>query len=255
MIPIRTATRRLLVITLLIATTPLSRSQSPGAAGSGNPDKVWSGSFGGGLSLTTGNTETLNYNLTFNSLRDAKGRNRMKFTGLYLRGQQDGEANIDRLTLGFRDDFTLSDNTFFFGGIRYARDRFKEIDYLVNPVGGLGYKLADSEELKLELGAGAGVFWEQDTNQLLDRGGSLNAGQELTWVISPSARLEQSVSGLWKMEDLADALYSFQIGLVTSITSHVELKVEFRDDYQARPPSPATLSNDTATLVSFVFKF
>ena len=61
---------------------------------------VWIGTAGAGLSLTSGNTDTINYNFSFDITRDPKTRNVMRWTGLYLRGDQDDEAVANRLSLG-----------------------------------------------------------------------------------------------------------------------------------------------------------
>lgn len=82
-----------------------------------------------------------------------------------------------------------------------------------------------------------------------------NAGQSLTVKLSESASLNQVVSGLWKTEDFEDALYHFAIALVTSVTKRAELKVEFLDDFKNVTPSPAVKKNDTAFIMSFLFKF
>lgn len=46
------------------------------------PPPVYSGSFGGGLALTGGNTDTKNFNLAFAFARDPKTRNVFKVNAL-----------------------------------------------------------------------------------------------------------------------------------------------------------------------------
>ena len=55
-------------------------AQQPAAPDPG----TWIGSAGAGLALTSGNSDTLNFNVAFDVTRDPKTRNIMKWTGLYL---------------------------------------------------------------------------------------------------------------------------------------------------------------------------
>lgn len=219
------------------------------------PVKIWSGGAGAGISLTTGNTETTDLNLSFDAMRDPKTRNLIKFGGLYVRGTADDIVNKSRSMLYFRDDYTLTDGLFVFGSANYQRDPFKEIDYVINPVVGLGYELSPSDRLHLNFGGGGGAIWEKNTGIEVDASGSLNAGQELEFQISETARLTEKVSGTWKTRDLGDALYHFVTALSVSIIKNMELKVEFHFDRKSMPTGIDTLKNDTATLLSFVYKF
>ncbi len=220
-----------------------------------NSPKIWSGSVGAGLSVTTGNTDTTDLNLSLDAVRDPQTRNLIKFGALYIRGTADDVVNKDRARFYFRDDYTLTDRVFFFGSVDYHRNPFKEIDYVVNPTAGVGYRAYSTDRLQLNFGGGAGPIWEKNTGLERDTTGSLNAGQELEFHISETARLTEKVSGLWKTRDLGDALYHFVTALSVSIIEIMELKIEFHFDHKSKPTGTDILKNDTATLLSFVYKF
>jgi len=243
--------REIIVIFLLLA---LAQS-APIFAQAQPPPKVYSGSFGAGYALTSGNTDTSTFNLTFNLVRDPKLRNVIKFEGLYLRADKDDEKISDRLRLAFRDEFTLSSKTFLYGDFSYLRDPFKQISYLLNPQGGVGYKLYTTDRATFALNGGGGVVWEKNPNAGVAASGTLNAGQTLAIKLSESASLKQDIAALWKTSDFQDALYHFGIALVTSITSRAELKVELLDDYKTLTPEPSVKKNDVAFITSFLFKF
>ncbi|MBK9241298.1 MAG: DUF481 domain-containing protein [Acidobacteria bacterium] len=54
-----------------------------------------------GLSLTNGNSDTLNYNLTFDITRTPKARNVIELKALYLKGEQNGAVAVDRKSSGW----------------------------------------------------------------------------------------------------------------------------------------------------------
>jgi hypothetical protein len=68
---------------------------------------VWIGSVGAGLALTSGNSDTMNVNVAFDVTRDPKTRNVMKATGLFLRGEREGDLITNRLSFAFRDQYAI----------------------------------------------------------------------------------------------------------------------------------------------------
>ena len=218
------------------------------------PEKHFSGNLGAGLSLTQGNTDTTNFNVSGDLTYDPKTKNVMKFEGLYLRANSNNEDTADRLSLGFRDEYSFSKRMYVYGALGYMRDPFKDINYLLNPQGGLGYKPVMTEKVEWTLNAGGGAVWEKNPDIEVQTSGTLNAGESFKLKLSENAKIAQAFSGLWKTEDFNDALYTFSIGLTTSITSRSEVKVEFLDEYKNVTPDPSIEKNDTAFIVSFLYK-
>jgi putative salt-induced outer membrane protein YdiY len=225
-------------------------SQTPAA-----PPPVYTGAFGAGLAVTGGNTDTASFNLTFDLTRDPKTRSVTKVNALYLRSNTNQETTTDRLGLGFREELKFSERTFMYGAIGYLRDPFKDISYLINPQGGIGYKLVASDRAKFSLNGGAGAVWEKNPGIDVQTSGTLNAGQSFSFKISEMASIQQDLTGLWKTEDFNDALYHAGIALVTTITQRAQLKIEFLDDYKNVTPNPSIKKNDTAFITSFLYKF
>jgi putative salt-induced outer membrane protein len=235
-----------LALTLLVA---------PRVFGQAPPPKMYTGSLGGGIALTGGNTDTKNFNLTFNLLRDPKTNNVFKSTATYLRGSQFDILNLDRTAINLRDEYTVSGRTFVFGQIDYLRDQFKDIIFLWAPVAGVGYNILKTDSTKLGVDGGAGGFLERNPGRDVSRSGSIKAGQSLQQRISSMAAFTESLSTLWKTSDFGDSLTGFNLGVTTSVASKLELKIEFIDSYKNKPPSIRVKKNDTAFVTAFVVKF
>lgn len=218
------------------------------------PEPTWSGSLGAGLALTSGNTDTKNFNLSFGLTYDPKDRNVVKVTGFYLHGEKSGSTNLDRRSLVARDEYSLSDRTFIFGQVEYLRDRFKEIDFLMSPSAGIGYQLFDKEPLQLSVDAGMGILWERNPRRETDFTGNPSIGERLSWKISPTATLTHSFSSLWKTSDLGDSLSNITLGIALSITRRLQIKTEIIDSYKSRPPRPEIKKNDVSFLTTLVLK-
>ena len=147
--------------TLVFVTGLMSFGQSP------DEPKTTTGNFGGGFAITSGNTDTKNFNLTFAMVRDPKTRNVIKANAAYLRGDQNDILSVDRTSINLRDEYTLSGRTFAFGQVDYLRDQFKQIIFLWAPGGGLGYKLLDGENTKFAVDGGAGAIFEKNPGLLV----------------------------------------------------------------------------------------
>jgi putative salt-induced outer membrane protein len=216
---------------------------------------TWIGTAGAGLALTGGNSDTFNFNLTFDATRDPKTRNVMKWTGLFIRGEQEGESVVNRLSLAFRDQYALTKRSFAFGQIDYLRDTFKSIDYLVAPTVGLGHKLIDTEPTKFSVDGGIGAVWEKNPLRDVRTSLALTAGEKVEHALTATSTLKHAATGLWKADDLADGLYTVSIGLGTKISEQFQLSIDLLDTFKNRPPTPATKKNDVALVTALTAKF
>ena len=226
-----------------------------GQAPAAPPPGDWEGSGGAGVSLTSGNSDTVNFNLALDLTHDPMTRNVMKFKALYLRGEQDDEIVVNRTTLGFRDQYALTSRMFVFGQIDYLRDTFKLIDYLVAPTGGLGYKVVDTEATKFDVTAGAGAVWEKNPDIDVRTDVAITAGESLQHRLSDTALLKHAVTALWKADDFEDGLYTISVGVATDISPRVQLTFDVVDTYKNLPPTPETKKNDVAIVTAIAAKF
>jgi putative salt-induced outer membrane protein YdiY len=219
------------------------------------PPPLWTGSFGAGLSLTTGNTETSSYNLAFDVLRDPKKLWVFRANGLYLRSEDDGEDTADKTLLHLREERLLTERLFAFGDVGYLRDRFKDIDYLISPSVGLGWNAILPEPVSLVFDGGVGAAFEKNPGGESTSDAAFNLGESLVWKLSPRATLTQSVRGLWKFDDTEDAFYHGEIAIAASLSKRSELKVAYLVDYDNLPTTPDLDKTDTALLAAIVMKF
>ncbi|MEQ1731430.1 MAG: DUF481 domain-containing protein, partial [Vicinamibacterales bacterium] len=184
---------------------------------------------------------------------DPKTRNIVKSDGLYLRGKTEGDLTTDRLGLNGRDEYKLRDRAFAFGQLQYLADQFKNIDYLVAPTGGFGYRLSDAARTKLSVDAGLGGVWEKRLTGDVQKTGAVTMSEKLTHQLSASAALSQSFAALYKTNNFNDALYTFGASLAASVTARTQLKVEVLDTYKTLVTAGIE-RNDVALIVGMVFK-
>jgi|CXWL01.1.fsa_nt_gi putative salt-induced outer membrane protein YdiY len=218
------------------------------------PPPIWQVSLGAGLSKSSGNTDSESYSLAFDAVRDAGGRQRLHFDALYLRGSAGDVTNVDKATVGARDDYRLTERLAAFGDLRYVRDPFKQIDSSWAPTVGLAWRVAASERVSWAVDAGVGYILESYSSGEDANSGTLRLGEALGWQLSPTARLTHVATATWKTRDTEDALYHLELGIAAGLTAHSELKVAVVDDYRNLPAAPGLDKNDVSTVVTVGFK-
>jgi len=244
-----------LPVALVLGAT-LAHAQPPApAAPPPPPPPLWTGSAGFGLSLNRGNTETTNFNASAEAARDPKTDSVWRFKGMYLRGETDDTVTVDRLHLQGRNERTLTERVYLFGELQFLEDQFKEIDYLVAPSGGVGYKLVATPATTFNVDTGLGVKIEKNPGFDRRTDAVVTLSDKFEHKLSPAASVTQGFAALWKAQDFGDALYAFTAGVSAALTTRTQLKLELLDTYSSRPPNPAIKNNDVALLTALVYKF
>lgn len=228
-------------------------AQQPPPAASGPPPGL-SGSAGFGLSLTQGNSNTINLSATVDSIYDSKNNNVMKWNALFLRGKQNGVLSVNRISAMFRDENTLSGRMFVFGQLDSLHDTAKGIDYLIAPAVGVGYKVFDSMRNQLAIDTGAGAVVEQDAGVIARGAVALTLSEKLVHQLSETTTLKQAATSLLKTNAFRDGLYTFQAGIAAKISGRLQLSVDVLDTYKNQPLD-AIEKNDIALVTSIVAKY
>ena len=219
------------------------------------PPPGWIGSASAGLALTQGNSDTSNVNLAYEVKRETGSPWVFKSTGLFLRGESEGELITNRLAFNAREEWKLSERTAFFGQLQYMRDTFKQIDYLVSPNFGVNRYLIKDDRTEFGVDAGVGAVWEKNPELEVRTSGALTAGQSFQRKISDTTTFTEKIAALWKMDDFEDALYAITVGIAANVTDTIQMKAELLDTYKNKPVSAAVVKNDVAFVLSFVYKF
>jgi putative salt-induced outer membrane protein YdiY len=245
---------RVVTATVFAVLVVVCSAHSVFAQAPAEPPKIWTVTASAGLALTSGNSNTSTVNLGYDLTYDPQTKNVIKSDGLYIRGETEGELSTHRTGINIRDEYKLTDRIFVFGQNQFLKDQFKEIDYLVAPTGGVGYKIIDTATTKFGVDGSVGVVWEKNPGFDVNSSGALATGEKLTHQLTGNTALSQTFMGLWKTDDLEDALFTFGVSIAASMSTRTQLKVEALDTFKNKPPLPTIQANDVAVLVSIVYK-
>jgi putative salt-induced outer membrane protein YdiY len=178
----------------------------------------------------------------------------MRWTALFLRGTREGELTVDRTSLGYRDERNLSARTFAFAQVDFLRDTFKDIDSLIAPAVGFGFKIVDTDPTKFFVSAGAGGVREKNPGADARVYGSITLDEKFVHQLTPTTTVKHEASGLLDAAEPANGLYTFSVGLSVKINARMQLSVDLLDSFKNRPPD-ATTQNDVALLTSITVKY
>lgn len=218
------------------------------------PPKIWTVTASAGLALTSGNSDTSTINLAYDLTYDPQTKNIIKSDALYFRGDTEGELSAHRTGINVRDEYKLTERIFVFGQNQFLKDQFKDIDFLVAPTGGVGYKIINTATTKFSVDGSAGVVWEKNPGFDVNTSGALATGEKLTHALTGNTTLSQTFMGLWKTDDFEDALFTLGVSIAASMSTRTQLKVEAIDTYKNKPPLQTIQANDVAVLISLVYK-
>jgi hypothetical protein len=233
----------------ILITSTLASAQAPATM------PVYTGTLGGGLALTNGNTDTRNFNLTGAILRDPKTRNVMKApraTFAELRATSSiwtGRRSTFGTSMPYHPGYLPLDKSITCA-INSSASSFSG---RLRPA--VGYKLFNTDATQFIVDGGAGGVLEKNPGIESSKSGSVIAGQRFQHKLSSTAILTESLSSIWKTKDFDDSLTNFSAGITTSVVGKIQLKVEFIDSYKNKPPKVEVKKNDTAFVSTFVVKF
>ena len=211
----------------------------------------WKGKGEAGLVFARGNTETDSINLKLEMTREV---NRWKHAldMSALRATTSGTATANRYQAGWQSNYNFSDRGFYFGGLRYEKDKFSGFDYQANITAGVGYKFINTEKVKLS--GQAGVGYRRLKNALT---GATSGDAIGTGGFSYENQLNAStkVVDKFRLESGSNnTLLGNYLGLEVKMNQKLALGVGLDVRNNSKPPGKLK-KTDTLTTANLVYSF
>jgi putative salt-induced outer membrane protein YdiY len=216
---------------------------------------AWTATVGGGLALTSGNTDSLSYNFALDMAYGRRSGNLLKWTGLFLRGTQNDVLVVNRLSVGIRHEYTFSPRVFGFAGIEYLHDTFKRLDYFAAPAVGIGYKIVETPRTRFSIDVGGGSVTERNLGNSARTTAAVQTGETLQHQLTSTAAVKHAITAVWNTNDFGSSLYTGSVGIATRISSRLQLSVDLLDTFKTRPPTVETDRNDVNLVVAITAKY
>lgn len=202
------------------------------------PSDKWNGSFGLGITLQQGSTNSSQGSMTLDAVRTTANR-RLLANVIAVRGTENGERDTDNINADFRSERSFGQDMFGYLALGAERDGVQELQSRGSAGGGLGSHLFASDTLSFNAYIGIAYSEERYRGEAASRGIEGLLGSELRYDISEHSRFTHrlvvypdSVSG--------GTRFAMQGALSTRINSTLGLQVAMLQKYREKVRGDAT---------------
>jgi Protein of unknown function, DUF481 len=237
------------------------RTLKPAAAAAAAPALGWTTTGALGLALNSGNAENLALTLNFDTAYRTKSDEFLgSLIGIY------GEAEVLRNGKTVRERNSQSIlasaqynhlfNEVLYGGIATSlqHNDVAELNYRSTTSALLGVYFSRTERLTASVDAGPSfVFEDQAGISSTYLGLSLN--QRLTWKITDTLTVGESLSYTARADDLGDSFVIATAYLDTALTDRISFRISVTNNYDNQPSNPAADKNDFLLSSGIAVKF
>lgn len=194
--------------------------------------------LGAGVTLTDGNSETLQANAALLTEGEKEGLGSIR-AGV--------EANYGESTVASNKETTVENIRAFasvkktitartFGSISadVLYDDVAQIDYRATLGPGLGFYAIKNDRTSLSVEAGPSYVWEKVADTTDDYL-ALRFAERYDHALSTTAKLWQSLEYLPKADDFSDYLMTAEVGAEAALNARINLRMVLQDKYDSTP--------------------
>ncbi len=214
---------------------------------------LWSGEGELGAAHNTGNTKNDSLRLGA-QLVWAPGNWENRLKASYNLLNDSGTTTERRFVTSARPLYNITDRFFGLGYVRYVDDKNDGFQWILTEAVAPGYRLLNSDDLKLDVAAGPGM---QQTREKQDDGGNLNnevvgvGFMNFEWIITENTKFTNNFG-------ITSGAERTRLDNVTALTLKVFGDLAARLSYEVRhdtAPGDDAKKTDTTGLASIVYSF
>lgn len=224
----------------------------------------WKTSVAFGLTISRGNSDTTMASATAQTERHWLHNDLvLEADGLYGESRlpnqstnQAGSTETAEILHGYAQYNHFFGKGFYgYGRIDGYHDGIADIKYRLTLAPGLGYIFVTNKILDFSAEAGPGYIKEQ-LDGYSQSYASLRFAEQFHYIISPHARVWETVELLPQVDQLNNYILNFQAGIEAGLTKNnkVAMRLVLRDTYN-NVPAAGRLKNDLQIIASLAYKF
>lgn len=213
---------------------------------------LWEASASTGLTLTRGNSDTLQF--TADILAERKWlKNHLELGADATYGESKGTKNSEA-THGFAQfSRLLSDRAYGFGRADALHDSVADVEYRLSLSPGAGYHFIQTDRLKLRAEAGPGFVMEHQGAKTTEYA-TARFAEMLKFKLTERARLWQSVEIQPQLDHLKNFTVKAELGVEADLTQRWSLRSFVQDNYD-HEPAAGRKKNDVRLVTALACKF
>jgi putative salt-induced outer membrane protein YdiY len=216
----------------------------------------WSGFLSTGLSITSGNSDTLNFNLAGQAIRKTtRDTISINATSVFADNGTTGPTTTTANNIGgnIRVDLNVSKNFFVYGLADFYHDQFQQLDLRDIFAGGFGYHAIASKNTTFDVYGGA-TFNDSNYNTFSQQTGEIMAGESWTHAVNARTKFDERFEVFPDISNGGEYRFTFNSHAVTNIAKWLSWQLAFDDIYLSNPPA-GTQRNDVILSTGLRFSF
>ncbi len=245
-------------LSTLLTLCPLALfAQAPAPAPAADAPKpedktAWVSSASLGLSLTRGNSKTLL--ATGNVLTEKKWeQNELRFGADATYGEDHETKNAESIHGFGQYNRLFTEKLFGYLRLDALHDAVADVDYRLTLSPGIGYYVIKNEKTTLSGEVGPGFVMEKQGKHQKEYL-TLRVAERFEHKLNDRVRIWQSLEYLPQVDDFNNYIVNGEIGLDTSLTKKLSLRVFAVDTYD-NVPAPDRQKNDLKLVTAIAYKF
>jgi putative salt-induced outer membrane protein len=220
----------------------------------------WSGRGEIGAFQSSGNTDSVG--LTAQVSLERTGidwEHNFRFLADYRR--TNGNTDREQYAAAYEPHFQVNDSLFVYGLAQFEADQFKGFDGRYAVSGGAGYRLVDSDGLRLEVKAGPAWRVTDFVTGPSESKIAALVGVDFDWQISDWLKLTQDTNAVAEaggsavaIIDSSNTTIKLVTGLEGKLSDRLTTRLSYTIDYDSNPPVGA-VSTDSLSRFTLVYGF
>ena len=213
----------------------------------------WTRSASAGLTVTSGNSDTLL--LTGRILANCKwdGRNELDLGADGTYGEQEEIKNAELIHGFVQYNLLFTPRVFGYLRLDALHDDIADVNYRVTVGPGAGYYFIKNTNTFLRGEVGPGAVFEQQGGQDSSYA-TFRMAERFEHKLTETAKIWQSVEFLPAIEEWDNYIINAEIGVEMAFNKRWSLKTYLQDTYD-HEPAPGRLKNDVKLVTALAYKF
>jgi putative salt-induced outer membrane protein len=207
---------------------------------------LWSGFLDTGLSLTRGNSDTLNFGLSGNAVRKSSRDTITAYaSSIFANNGTSGTTTTTANSIGggLRIDLNVSKNLFVFGFADFYHNQFQQLDLRNVLGGGLGHHVINTKPTVFDVYGGGTFNQSYYSTPLTQKSGEIMVGESLTHSVSNRTSFNERFDFFPNISNTGQYRFTLDSHAVTKLNRWLGWQISFGDIYVSNPP-PGTKKND-----------
>jgi putative salt-induced outer membrane protein len=210
----------------------------------------WSGSGEAGGFISSGNTNTKGVAIGVNVAKETR-KWKHELRGFVDYQRQDGVTSRERYFAGYEGHYNITPNFYALLTLSYERDPFSGFDRRFAQSLGLGYKIINSDRVKLSVEGGPALRQTNFTNGISDNAFAARGAASFLWNINDSMKFTQT--GVLFYDSFNTSTQAIS-ALTAKLTGALSARASFQFNSESNPPA-GRKSSDTTSRVTVVYSF